>query len=282
MTAERLGEEARLARPAATREPDPAAVVFNELHRRWAAAPTLIRALQEAFHDYFGQSGYATREELDLLAAAGRLGAASRALDLGCGSGGPTLRLATRTGCRMIGMDAAPAAIEQARARVQTQNPSNRLRFIEGHQGKPLPFGRGGFDAVISVDGLYWPRQKNDLFRECRRVLRRDGRLALLAIYVAQYPPDPRLDELDPYDAGRPYPELLAEAGFAEVEMLDLTPPFIQTAAAVATSTARHLPALQAELGASVADAMHRRFALTSELAAAGDLRRALFSASAH
>ncbi len=253
--------------------------MFDEYHRRLAAAPSVKRLLEEALGEYVGQGGHATVRELRGLAEAAGLRPGSRGLDLACGSGGPTLWLAAATGCRFVGVDIATSAIDQAQRRPDPA--ASRPRFLEASLDAPLPFGRGGFDAVVSIDGIHWSRRKADLLRECQRVLRRNGRLAVLTTYAASAPADPRLNQVEPYALPVPYSQLLPEAGFHDVTSIDLTADFLVAAGAVAAAAAHHLRALRKELGKEVADVLLRQYRVTGELAAAGVLRRAIFAASA-
>jgi len=266
-------------RPSATSEArETAARVFDEFHRRLAATPTLARVLEEALGEYVGQCGHATVRELRTLAEAARLRPGSRGLDIACGSGGPTFWLAAATGCRFVGVDIAASAIDQARKRPDVAAP--RPRFLEANLDAPLPFGRGGFDAVLSIDGVHWSHRKPDLLRECQRVLRRNGRLAFLTTYAAKTADDPRLNQVEPYAVQVPYVQMLAEAGFRDVMLLDLTRDFVVGARAVAAAAARHLRALRGELGKEVADVLLRQYAVTGQLAGAGVLHRAVIAAS--
>jgi len=87
-------------------------------------------------------------------------------LDLGCGDGQLTFRLA-ETGAEVVGVDASPAMVEAA-----------RTRGVDAQQAaaEKLPFPAGTFDAVFSNAALHWVRGQDEMMREVRRVLRRDGR----------------------------------------------------------------------------------------------------------
>lgn len=235
---------------------------------------------REVLRDDLGPVGQATTAELRHLALASGLTPSMRGLDLGCGAGSTTLWLSSELGCRMIGLDPAPDAIAQARTRAPAAAAA-RVRFLQGDLGSPLPFGRGGFDAVVSADALHWPRSQRELLAECHRVLRRNGRLAVLATHAGGMQPDPRLGALDFLVIGLDYPELLAGAGFTAIEGRDLTQEFVVGAAAMVDRLAGHLPGLRLELGEDIADALARRYRLTAELARSGALQRTLFHACA-
>lgn len=66
-------------------------------------------------------------------------------------------------------------------ARVRARHLGERARFVVG-SALDLPFDDGTFDAVLSVASLkHWPERARGL-RECARVLRPGGRLAVLEV----------------------------------------------------------------------------------------------------
>lgn len=69
-----------------------------------------------AFGEDIGQTGWLTAKEQDLLIAWLGLSPGTRLLDVACGSGGPTLRIAHRTGCRVSGLDLHEEGIASAKA----------------------------------------------------------------------------------------------------------------------------------------------------------------------
>lgn len=89
-----------------------------------------------------------------------------RILDLGCGDGVLTRRLA-ELGCTVVGVDAGPDMIRAARAL------GLDARVIDGHS---LPFERE-FDAVFSNAALHWmKRDPQAVIAGVARALRRGGR----------------------------------------------------------------------------------------------------------
>lgn len=89
-----------------------------------------------------------------------------RILDLGCGDGQLTQRIAA-TGASVVGVDASPEMLAAARS-----------RGIDAHEGRAesLPFADQSFDAVFSNAALHWVRGQDEMMAEVRRVLKPGGR----------------------------------------------------------------------------------------------------------
>ena len=87
-------------------------------------------------------------------------------LDLGCGDGQLTLRLAA-TGAKVQGVDASAAMAEAARARGVSADVAS---------AEKLPYADGSFDAVFSNAALHWVREQDRMLAEVHRVLRGGGR----------------------------------------------------------------------------------------------------------
>jgi SAM-dependent methyltransferase len=94
------------------------------------------------------------------------LHAGERILDLGCGDGQLTERLA-KSGAVMTGVDADPRMVEAAKA-----------RGVDAHHAmaEKLPFADASFDAVFSNAALHWVRDQDAMMAEARRVLKPGGR----------------------------------------------------------------------------------------------------------
>lgn len=88
-----------------------------------------------------------------------------RVLDLGCGEGTLTERLAA-AGCAVVGVDASPDFIAAARAR------GLDARVADGHA---LPFA-AEFDAVFSNAALHWMRRPDAVIAGVARALKPGGR----------------------------------------------------------------------------------------------------------
>ncbi|AVI64085.1 class I SAM-dependent methyltransferase [Halomonas sp. GFAJ-1] len=91
--------------------------------------------------------------------------AGQRILDLGCGDGALTERIA-QTGANVLGIDASEEMVEAARLR------GLNARVIDGHQ---LPFDHE-FDAVFSNAALHWMLDPQKVLAGVKRALEPGGR----------------------------------------------------------------------------------------------------------
>lgn len=95
---------------------------------------------------------------------------ATHVLDLGCGPGDWTQRLSERYATTALGIDLAPAMLEQAR-----QTHGNRGRWLCADAIR-LPLASAGIDLVFSNLVIQWCRDLPALFNELHRVLAPGGR----------------------------------------------------------------------------------------------------------
>jgi SAM-dependent methyltransferase len=157
-----LGDE-DLAAWRDTRLPDDA---FDDwLTDRVARRPRGSRAREvygaDDVHDF------ARRAILEALA----LGPGDRLLDVGCG-GGLLLRDALATGARATGVDHSDEMVRLARERAPGAD------VVRG-SAEALPFDDESFTAVAMAMVFFFVADPVAALRECRRVLRPDGRLAI-------------------------------------------------------------------------------------------------------
>lgn len=131
--------------------------------------------------DTFRPGGLELTAEMAQLCA---LSPGKRVLDLGCGVGSTASYLAAGWGVEMVGVDATPDFLEEARAR------DPRLTWLLG-RGEEIPCTDGSFDAVFAECLLSIVDDPARVLAEIRRVLKPGGYLALTDIYL-------RLPELAP------------------------------------------------------------------------------------
>jgi ubiquinone/menaquinone biosynthesis C-methylase UbiE len=127
--------------------------------------------------------------------------AGQRILDLGCGTGTLAIQVKKREpGAELVGLDADPEMLAQARAKAERDGIE--LRLAEGMSDE-LPFEDASFDRVLSTLFFHHldPEPKRRTAREIARVLRKGGEL-----HVA--------------DWGKPADPVMA-AAFLSIRLLD-------------------------------------------------------------
>lgn len=104
----------------------------------------------------------------------------ARVLEVGCGPGHLSIRLAGQYGLDITGVDLDPAMIERARANAVGTNSGDDLRttFLVGDVAS-LPFEDGSFDLVVSTLSMHHWADPEAGLAEIGRVLRTNGRVLI-------------------------------------------------------------------------------------------------------
>lgn len=161
-------------------------------------------------------------------------------LDVGCGAGGITLRLAeVHEARRVTGFDVEGPVIETARRRADERRLSDRVVFVRGAPGR-LPFDGETFDAVFSKDALVHIPDKEAIFADIFRILRPGGFVAA-SDWLTSHDGEPSA-EMRAYLAAEGlsfgmaspvrYRAALEAAGFVKIETEDRNPWYRQKARA--------------------------------------------------
>jgi ubiquinone/menaquinone biosynthesis C-methylase UbiE len=105
-------------------------------------------------------------------------------LDLACGPGALTARIRERTDGRVVGCDAAPGMIAEARAR----HGGAGIEFVESDAAR-LPFS-AEFDAIYCNSALQWFDDPAAVLTGCLDALRAGGRMAMQAPAKKEFCPN--------------------------------------------------------------------------------------------
>jgi len=100
-------------------------------------------------------------------------------IDIGSGAGFPLMELAERLGksCKLYGLDPWKNACERARRKIKNYGLSN-VEIIES-SAEEIPFDDNSIDLIVSNLGINNFDQPQVVFKECHRVLKPNGKLAL-------------------------------------------------------------------------------------------------------
>lgn len=141
-------------------------------------ARRLYARIRAATYDEdIGQNGWLTASEQDDFLDWLRLAAGDRLLDIACGSGGPTLRIAETRECEVVGIDIHEDAVNTARQLAQERGLAQRASFHLGDGSSQLPFDDESFDAVTCIDAINHLPERPHVLQEWYRVLKPGGRL---------------------------------------------------------------------------------------------------------
>ena len=146
-------------------------------HYGHLAADPQVAVRRETYDEDLGQASWITMAEARDFFAALELGPGGAALEVACGSGGVTCRMAHETGATCVGVDINAQGIDAANRRAQEQGLASRVSFRVADAGHQLPFPDGSFDAVFCNDSINHFPGRLAVLRDWHRVLRPGGRL---------------------------------------------------------------------------------------------------------
>ena len=132
---------------------------------------------RETWGEEFGQSGWITAFEQNRFAELLKLHEGQSLLDIGCGSGGPTLRMAARTGIIAHGIDVHADGIAAARKQAEERQLTDRVTFEVCDARDRLPFEERSFDAVMSIDAISHMSNRTQVLLQWARIIKVGGRL---------------------------------------------------------------------------------------------------------
>jgi len=240
---------------------------------------------REVYGEDIGQQNWCTAAERTEIANLLRVGQASHVLDVCCGSGGPSLALVERIGCRLTGVDIEDAGIAQAQSQASARGLADRARFAVRDCGRALPYEGGSFDAVLCIDAIIHLRDRFGTLREWARLLREGGRLVFADLAVITGPVTK--SELDIRTATGFFlfvppgvnEEAIRDAGLILVRSEDRTAAVAELADRWHAARVRHAAALEREEGTEAFERRQRYYATSAELARNRRLSRFLYVA---
>lgn len=240
-----------------------------------------VAVRRETYDEDLGQASWITlaeaREWFRLL----ELKPGRRVLEVACGSGGMTCRMALETGATCTGVDINPLGIEAARTRAQDQKRTDQVSFEVVDAGQRLPFADGSFDAIFCNDSINHFPGRADVLRDWHRLLKPGGRLLFTdpIVVTGQLTGDEMRDRSSiGYFLFTPLghnERILAECGFSVLEVRDVTEAVATVARKWRDARARHRDALSALEGLEGFDGVQRFLDAVRKLA--GDRRLSRF-----
>jgi 2-polyprenyl-3-methyl-5-hydroxy-6-metoxy-1,4-benzoquinol methylase len=130
---------------------------------------------REAFGEDIGQTSWLTAEEQDLFISWLHLNRSSRLLDVACGAGKPSLRIAQKTQCHVSGVDLHEEGIASAKANAREIGYEGRAHFYHANAAERLSFDDASFDAVTCIDAINHLPDRLRVLTDWHRVLKPGG-----------------------------------------------------------------------------------------------------------
>ncbi|GAA5507943.1 class I SAM-dependent methyltransferase [Novipirellula caenicola] len=125
------------------------------------------------------ESPYVAQCQLtDTLADMARITANDRVVDIGCGMGGSSIRLAKLRGCDVTGVTLSPVQRRWAMMSSRIKRVGKRTQFL-ADDAERVSFDRASFDVVWSVECTEHLFDKPEFFHRAATWLRPGGRIAI-------------------------------------------------------------------------------------------------------
>lgn len=131
----------------------------------------------EIYNVDIGQNSWITADEQDMFIDWLGIKSSNRLLDIACGSGETTLRIAELTGCSIVGVDIQAAGIKTALSLAKDKGLDKSVDFQLLDGSERLPFESESFDTIICIDAINHLPNREKVFQEWNRLLKLDGKI---------------------------------------------------------------------------------------------------------
>lgn len=145
---------------------------YNEFYKRAERSKAHSEFCRRAYGHDLCQHGMLDMDQLNKLIEVSKLDSNSHVLELGCGNGLITEYIYDQTKCYITGIDIAADAIEQAN--IRTSGKRSRIN-LDVKSMENLDYPNNSFDAVISIDSLYFVKDLENTIQNIKRVLKPEG-----------------------------------------------------------------------------------------------------------
>ncbi len=181
----------------------------------------------------YGGNSWTTKKQSDVMIQKLGLSPLSSLIDVGAGAGWPGLYLSSMSGCSLTLVDLPETGLKLAVDRSIQDRISERVTTLVANAAE-LPFKDQSFDAVSHSDLLCCLFSKEEVLTECRRIIRKQGKMAFTVIYIT-----PGLDKIahkravknspDFIQTDAEYETMLKACGWLIDEQIDLSKDYYET-----------------------------------------------------
>lgn len=254
-------------------------------HYREFAADVYAEARRTAFGVDIGQNSWLTVDELDRFVSRLQIQSTARLLDVGCGSGGPSLRVARLTECQVVGVEIQNEAVAEGTRLAREAGLEGRVSFLRADARETLPFGDGSFDAILCIDAINHLSDRPRVIGDWARLLRAKGRLVFTDPVVITGTLDSEEIALRTsigyflFVPGDENERLLAHAGLSVVDVEDMTDHLAEIAGRRHNARAERANALRQLEGDAAFEGRQRFFEVVARLARERRLSRFAYTA---
>jgi O-methyltransferase StaMB len=166
----------------------------------------------------------------DLITEKLKIGAGRHLLDVGCGIGGPGVRIARLTGARVTGISVSQEQVRLANSLAESAGLAERVVFQRAN-AMELPFSAQSFDAVMAFESTPHMPDRGQVLTQIFRSLRPGGRLVLTDLFERAPIPAAKQATVDRFHnyfmstmtQAESYPPLLRHAGLRFEEIVDIS-----------------------------------------------------------
>ncbi len=148
---------------------------YSEFYKFNKRSKWIEKIWSEVFGDQYPKGlehyGYVTNYDIQIITENLKLKPGNILLDIGCGKGGPGLRIAETLDLKLLGIDIVKEVIEQAKIFKENFNLNHEALF---HQGEfyNIPLDDEVVDGIISIDAFWTVTDKIFALKEVQRVMK--------------------------------------------------------------------------------------------------------------
>ncbi len=149
--------------------------MYKSYYRYSGKRDTLEKIWSNAFENNYpvglSHFGFLTNADLAMFTSLLNTKQGDVILDIGCGKGGPGLKISEKKKLKLVGIDIIPEAIQKANLLKENFDLVYDPKFeVGGFCSIPLP--DNSVDAIISIDAFWMVKDKEEALKEIKRVAR--------------------------------------------------------------------------------------------------------------